>query len=166
MNVFGRSDAAMSEASRCEVRAGLESCLPRLWRYALTLSNASDVAEDLVQAICLRAIERADQCSPGTRLDRWLFVILRSIWLNELRARRIRESGGFHAAEDGRATPNIGGGDARQRRKVLRFMKPGPTAISPELDATDRRRRRHGRPYRRREASQPSAIPSSTARRA
>src|SRR5271165_5781471 len=71
----------MSEASRREVRAGLEPCLARLWRYALTLSRASDVAKDLVQATCLRAIERADQFASGTRLDRWLFAILRSIWL-------------------------------------------------------------------------------------
>ena len=48
----------------------------------------------------MRAIERADQFSPGTRLDSWLFVILRSIWLNEIRARRIREGGGFVSAED------------------------------------------------------------------
>jgi RNA polymerase sigma-70 factor (ECF subfamily) len=90
----------MSDASRREVRAGLEPCLARLWRYALVLSRANDAADDLVQATCLRAIERADQFMPGTRLDRWLFAILRSIWLNELRARRIREGGGFVDATD------------------------------------------------------------------
>jgi RNA polymerase sigma-70 factor (ECF subfamily) len=85
----------MSEASRREVRVGLEPSLARLWRYALVLSRARDVADDLVQATCLRAIERADQFVPGTRVDRWLFAILRSIWLNEIRSRRIREGGGF-----------------------------------------------------------------------
>src|SRR5580658_9006043 len=94
------SDARMSEASRREVRAGLEPCLARLWRYALVTSRARDTAEDLVQATCLRAIERADQFVPGTRLDRWLFAILRSIWLNDIRARRIREGGGFVDAEE------------------------------------------------------------------
>jgi RNA polymerase sigma-70 factor (ECF subfamily) len=90
----------MSEASRREVRAGLEPCLARLWRYALVLSRAGDAADDLVQATCLRAIERADQFEPGTRLDRWLFAILRSIWLNEIRSRRIREGGGFVDADE------------------------------------------------------------------
>jgi RNA polymerase sigma-70 factor (ECF subfamily) len=85
----------MTEASRREVRSGLEACLARLWRYALMLSAKRDVADDLVQATCLRAIERADQFTPGTRLDRWLFSILRSIWLNDIRSRRIREGGGF-----------------------------------------------------------------------
>jgi RNA polymerase sigma-70 factor (ECF subfamily) len=28
-------------------------------------------------------------------VDRWLFAILRSIWLNEIRSRRIRDGGGF-----------------------------------------------------------------------
>ncbi len=94
------SSGAMSEASRREVRAGLEPSLARLWRYALVLSKARDAADDLVQATCLRAIERADQFVPGTRIDRWLFAILRSIWLNEIRSRRIREGGGFVDAED------------------------------------------------------------------
>ena len=82
-------------ASRDEIRAGLSQNLARLWRYGLALSSARDVAEDLVQATMLRALERADQFQSGTRLDRWLFAILRSIWLNEVRARRIREGQGF-----------------------------------------------------------------------
>jgi RNA polymerase sigma-70 factor (ECF subfamily) len=94
----------MSEASRREVRAGLEPALARLWRYALVVSRARDVADDLVQATCLRAIERADQFVPGTRVDRWLFAILRSIWLNEIRSQRIRQGGGFVDAEDALTT--------------------------------------------------------------
>ena len=82
-------------ASRDEIRAGLAQNLARLWRYGLALSAARDVAEDLVQATALRALERAEQFQSGTRLDRWLFAILRSIWLNEIRARRIREGQGF-----------------------------------------------------------------------
>ena len=97
----------MSEASRREVRAGLEPSLARLWRYALVLSRARDAADDLVQATCLRAIERADQFVPGTRVDRWLFAILRSIWLNEIRSQRIREGGGFVDAEDVLTTDGV-----------------------------------------------------------
>ena len=82
-----------------EVRAGLAAHLARLWRYGLVLSGRGDVAEDLVQATCVRALERAAQFTPGTRLDRWLLTILRSIWLNEVRARRIREGGGIVDAE-------------------------------------------------------------------
>jgi RNA polymerase sigma-70 factor (ECF subfamily) len=85
---------------RQQVRAGLEANLSRLWRYGLVLSGARDVAEDLVQATCVRAIERADQFQPGTNVGNWLFAILRSIWLNEVRSRRVREGGGFVEASE------------------------------------------------------------------
>jgi RNA polymerase sigma-70 factor, ECF subfamily len=89
----------MSEASRRELRQRLEPCLGRLWRYALVLSGANDTAETLVQATCRRAIERADQLPAGAPLDRRLFGMLRSIWLDEVRPRRIREAMGFVDAE-------------------------------------------------------------------
>jgi RNA polymerase sigma-70 factor, ECF subfamily len=82
-----------------EVRLGLPAHLARLWRYGLALSRSRDAAEDLVQATCLRALERAEQFEPGTRLDRWLFAILRSVWLNDTRARRIRLGQGEVDAE-------------------------------------------------------------------
>ena len=62
----------MKAIARKEVSAGLAPNLARLWRYALVLSGARDVADDLVQATCVRALERAEQFQLGTRLDRWL----------------------------------------------------------------------------------------------
>lgn len=97
MAFFGRSRGIRAEE---EVRAGLPALLPRLWRFGLVLSRDRATAEDLVQAACLRALERARQFEPGTRLDRWLFAILRSIWLNELRARRVRQGQGLVAPEE------------------------------------------------------------------
>jgi len=81
------------------VRSGLRAHLAALWRYGLVLSGKRDIAEELVQATCLRALERQAQFQPGTRLDRWLFSILHSIWVNELRARRVRVGAGQVDAE-------------------------------------------------------------------
>jgi RNA polymerase sigma-70 factor (ECF subfamily) len=81
------------------VIAELPGLLPRLWRYALVLSRNPDVAEDLVQATCVRALEKSAQFVVGTRLDRWLFTILRSIWINQLRAQRVRTGAGVVDAE-------------------------------------------------------------------
>jgi RNA polymerase sigma-70 factor, ECF subfamily len=89
----------MTDDRETNIRDGLEALLPRLWRYALVLTKKSPDAEDLVQATCLRAIERERQFVPGTRLDRWLFAILRSIWLNQLRSERVREGEGRVDAE-------------------------------------------------------------------
>jgi RNA polymerase sigma-70 factor (ECF subfamily) len=81
------------------VRSGLRSHLRRLWRYGLVLSGSRDAADDLVQATCLRALERAHQFQSGTHLDRWLMTILHSIWLNDIRATRYRRGEGLVDAE-------------------------------------------------------------------
>ena len=78
---------------------GLAGLLPRLWRYGLVLSGNRDTAEELVQATCVRALERSTQFMPGTRLDRWLIAILHSIWLNEIRARKVRQGQGLVDAD-------------------------------------------------------------------
>ena len=58
------------------------------------MSRQRHIADDLVQATCVRALERAGQYEPGTRMDRWLLSILHSIWLNEVRAQRVRQGQG------------------------------------------------------------------------
>lgn len=55
------------------------------------LSHNRDMAEELVQSTCVRALERSAQFTPGTRIDRWLFSILHSIWASDLRARKVRQ---------------------------------------------------------------------------
>ncbi|MCB1486661.1 MAG: RNA polymerase sigma factor [Bauldia sp.] len=89
----------MGDRSHDAVKLGLASHLTRLWRYGVILSGSRDTAEDLVQATCLRALERAHQFEPGTRLDRWLMTILHRIWLNDLRAARYRRGQGLVDAE-------------------------------------------------------------------
>lgn len=96
----GSAPAAESASTAHAVADGLRDHLARLWRYGLVLSARRDVAEDLVQATCLRALERADQFIIGSRLDRWLFSILHSIWVNEVRARQIRQGAGFVDPEE------------------------------------------------------------------
>ncbi|MCF6688515.1 RNA polymerase sigma factor [Raoultella terrigena] len=83
-----------------EVRSQLAAHLSRLWRYGLVLSRSRDVAEELVQSTCVRALERSAQYTPGTRIDRWLFSILHSIWISELRARHVRMGQGFVDSEE------------------------------------------------------------------
>src|SRR5574341_2343821 len=90
----------MTATSYDAIVAGLPALLPRLWRYGLVLARDSAVAEDLVQATCVRALERSSQFAIGTRLDRWLFSILRSIWINQLRAQRIRTGQGLVDPEE------------------------------------------------------------------
>jgi len=72
-------------------RSQLVALLPRLRRFARGLSGNADRADDLVQAACERALARMEQWTPGTRLDSWMYRIVRTIWIDEIRARAVRE---------------------------------------------------------------------------
>ncbi len=74
-----------------EFRRRLVELLPRLMRFALALTRSRPEAEDLTQATCERALARIDQWQADTRLDSWMFRIMQTIWLNNLRGRRVRE---------------------------------------------------------------------------
>ncbi|WP_328795152.1 RNA polymerase sigma factor [Jannaschia marina] len=87
-------------SSEREIRAGLPVLYPRLWRFALILSSSRDAADDLAQATCLRALDKAAGYTPGTRLDSWLFKMAQRIWLNELRSQAVRRGGGLQPVED------------------------------------------------------------------
>ena len=76
-----------------ELQRDLPGLLPRLWRFALRLTRNLADAEDLLQRCCVRALERRQQYRPGSALPSWLFAIMHSVWLNELRAlQRRREA--------------------------------------------------------------------------
>lgn len=66
----------------------LIAILPRLRRFALSLTGRREVADDLVQLACERALAHQASFMPGTRFDSWLFRILRNAWFDQLRRRR------------------------------------------------------------------------------
>lgn len=67
----------------------LVGMLPRLRRFARAICGSADIADDLVQATCARALAAASSWQPGTRLDAWLFRILRNLWIDRLRKSRV-----------------------------------------------------------------------------
>jgi len=64
--------------------------LPRLRRFALALSGRSADADDLVQDTVERALRNLDRFTPGTRLDSWMFRIAQNLWIDRLRANKVR----------------------------------------------------------------------------
>jgi len=78
-----------AEADR--MRDELVSLLPRLRRFGRALTRHREDADDLVQIAVERALNRADQWEPGTRLDSWLFRIMKNAWIDEIRARGRRD---------------------------------------------------------------------------
>jgi RNA polymerase sigma-70 factor (ECF subfamily) len=95
--------------SHSEVRRRLLALLPRLRRFALVLTRSGDAADDLLQSALERALSRLDQWQPDSHLDRWMFAIIRSVWLNGQRAAAIRRADALEDHEqalsaDGEAT--------------------------------------------------------------
>jgi len=68
--------------------------IPRLRRFARTLTRHAADADDVVQLALEKALRHLDQWQPGTRLDSWMFTILRNSWLDEVRARARRDETG------------------------------------------------------------------------
>lgn len=69
------------------LRAGIAALLPRLRRFARVLTRNREDADDLVQSAIERALTRAEQWQPGSRLDSWVFRIMKNVWIDEVRAR-------------------------------------------------------------------------------
>lgn len=61
--------------------------LPRLRRFAHALARNPADADDLCQAAVERALKSRAQWQPGTRLDSWMYRIMRNHWIDTARAR-------------------------------------------------------------------------------
>jgi len=90
---------AMASGVDATLKRELVILLPRMRQLGRSLAGTRELADELVQAACERALQRFQQWEPGTRIDHWLFAIMRSICSNELRARRVRLGGGLVDAD-------------------------------------------------------------------
>ena len=84
----------------------IAALLPRLRRFARTITFNREDADDLVQVAVERALNRSEQWEPGTRLDSWIFRIIKNAWIDEVRSRMRRdalfspEEAGEHVGDD------------------------------------------------------------------
>ncbi len=82
------------------LKKDLVALLPRLRRYAVSLTRNATEADDLVQEACMRAMSRADSWDRAQGLDRWVFRITRNLWISETRKHKVRQGAGqIDAAE-------------------------------------------------------------------
>jgi len=73
-----------------DIRHQIVALLPRLRRFAYALTGDSDRGDDLVQDTCVRALSKQEQWQVGTRLDSWLYRIAQNLWLDHIRAGKVR----------------------------------------------------------------------------
>jgi RNA polymerase sigma-70 factor, ECF subfamily len=98
----GNRDCARAKSDRARsvmVGEGLheiEALIPRLTRYARTLTRDPVAADDLVQDCLTNALRKIHLWEPGTDLRAWLFTILHNEYVNRLR-RDARQRGFIEA---------------------------------------------------------------------
>jgi RNA polymerase sigma-70 factor (ECF subfamily) len=86
--------------------------LPRLRRFARALARDTADADDLCQVTVEKALLARGSWQPGTRLDSWMYRIMRNAWIDTARARG-RASETFVDAEAGAEVGGDGGAEAR-----------------------------------------------------
>ena len=74
--------------------------LPRLRRFAMSLTRSAPDADDLLQDACTSALQKWQQYDPAQPFDRWLFRIIRNLWISEIRKRKVRQGEGQVPAEE------------------------------------------------------------------
>jgi RNA polymerase sigma-70 factor (ECF subfamily) len=95
----------------------IAALLPRLRRFARSITFHREDADDLVQVAVERALTHAGQWEPGTRLDSWMFRIVKNAWIDEVRS-RARRAELFAPEEEGEHVgDNVA--EAQQQRMAI-----------------------------------------------
>jgi RNA polymerase sigma-70 factor (ECF subfamily) len=82
------------------LRDEILAAVPSLRAFAISLTGSADRADDLVQETLVRAVSNIHRFEPGTKLNAWLFTILRNLFHSEYRKRRreVEDTDGSYAA--------------------------------------------------------------------
>ncbi|STR23406.1 RNA polymerase sigma factor sigM [Janthinobacterium lividum] len=93
----------------------IAALLPRLRRFGRAVTRNHEDADDLVQVAIERALKHIGQWEVGSRLDSWLFRIMKNAWIDEVRV-RVRRDRLFSNEEEGQFV-----GDDASERQVHRL---------------------------------------------
>ncbi|AWB21445.1 RNA polymerase subunit sigma-24 [Methylobacterium currus] len=107
-------------------RTGLLGAVPRLRRYALSLTHHGADADDLVQHTLLKAWEHRRQFVPGSSLSAWLFAILRNGFFNGRRKHRLEV-----ADPDGAHAATLASAAEQEHRATLRDLQGALDRLEP-----------------------------------
>lgn len=102
-----------------QVRPWIVALLPRLRRFARTITRNPDDADDLVQLSVERALQRYQQWRPDSKFESWMFGIVKNAWIDEVRARQ-RRNRVLASEEEGE---NVGGGLGEGQAEILSVQR-------------------------------------------
>ena len=113
-----------------DIGARVVSFLPNLRRFAIALCRSRDLADDLVQSACEKALIGGERFDPATRFDAWMFRILRNLWIDHLR--RYRTAGPQHDIADHDEIAGRDGAVEVEERSDLRHVAGAIDRLAPE----------------------------------
>lgn len=73
-----------------QFKQDLVALVPKLRRFALSLTGNSADADDIVQSACVKALKNHAQFQPGTRMDSWMYRIIQTLWIDDKRRAKTR----------------------------------------------------------------------------
>ena len=130
----GADQGSNNVADMAQFKTDLVQMLPRLRRFALTLTRNHDDGDDLVQTVVERAILHRAKWQVGSKLDSWLYTMMRNLWVSELRSRRIRLGGGHvDASVTDELTTPITGPDHLYGNQILAMVMSLSDGLSSTL---------------------------------
>ncbi len=97
-NVSDDLDSQPAEAARAEpiplsdpeFKTQLAQVIPHLRAFGRSLSGSRDLADDLVQETLLKAWAARKRFQAGTNMRAWTFIILRNLFLSQMRRARFK----------------------------------------------------------------------------
>lgn len=107
--------------------------LPRMRRFAMTLTRSAPDADDLVQDACATALQKWHHYDPAQPLDRWMFRIIRNLWISEIRKRQVRQGQGQIPAEEATELQTADADDALAARQVQGKVNALPAELAQPL---------------------------------
>ncbi len=105
-------------------RDDLIKAIPSLRAFAISLSQKSDRADDLVQETLVKAWDKQASFQMGTNLKAWLFTILRNEFYSQMRkrGREVQDSDGVITAGVAIHPGQQGAIDLKDFRKALETL--------------------------------------------
>ncbi len=104
------TDARREGLAPDRFKRDLIAVIPHLRAFARGLCGRADFADDLVQETMVRAWNARERFRPETSMKAWTFVILRNVFLSEVRRNRFR--GEYDEAAAERITAGSAGQEA------------------------------------------------------
>jgi len=113
----GSTEAVPEQADRvalpdAEFKRYLAEVIPHLRAFGRSLSGNRDLADDLVQETLMRAWAARNRFHAGTNMRAWTFIILRNLYLSQMRRQR------FHGEWDDLVADRVLAAPANQDTQI------------------------------------------------